>query len=135
MKKTNSKYQILIVEDNDEQANLIKLLTEQYGFVSRYITDSTLAYEKIKSDKPQVVILDLMMPEVDGLRLCRQIKETPETSNTKVIFYSGKMYETDRRKALELGADAFLIKPTRANVLISKIKDLIQPTTHATYQA
>ena len=74
-----------------------------------------------------------MMPQLDGLRLCKEIKSSPEMRNTRVIIYSGKMYESDRRKALELGADAFFIKPTRANMLITKIRELAYPLQNVSY--
>ncbi|RMF62027.1 MAG: response regulator [Calditrichaeota bacterium] len=125
-----SKYDVLIVDDNQEQANLTKLLIEEYGFKAQFLTDSSKALEKIQSDQPSVVILDLMMPELDGLRLCRQIKTSKDTYKTKVIIYSGKMYDSDRRKAIQFGADAFFVKPTRANRLISKIKELLPSTTY-----
>lgn len=127
MSNNSQAYDILIVEDNVEQAYLTKLLVEEYGFTANFVTNSTEAMQTILSDKPRVVILDLMMPEVDGLRLCQQIKSSSGAADTKIIIYSGKMYESDRRKALELGADAFLIKPTRANMLITKIKELLHP--------
>ena len=128
-------YDVLIVEDNVEQAYLTKLLLEEYGFSTNFVTNSSEAMKTIQSDKPRVVILDLMMPEVDGLRICRQIKASSGIENTRIIIYSGKMYESDRRKALDLGADAFLIKPTRANILIAKIKELLHPAAeNGTYK-
>ncbi|HQU73725.1 MAG TPA: response regulator [Calditrichia bacterium] len=128
-----SGYDILIVEDNIEQANLTKMLMEEFGFTANFVTDSTSALDTIVTDQPRVVILDLMMPELDGLRLCQQIKNSETAADTKVIIYSGKMYDSDRRKALELGADAFFIKPTRANTLIEKIKELL--VTNGTHQS
>jgi len=130
----NKNYDVLIVEDNFEQASLIKMLMEQNGFKADYVIDSTQAFSQILKKQPSVVILDLMMPNLDGLRLCKQIKETPKTSHTKIIIYSGKMYESDRRKALKLGADAFFIKPTRAYHLVNKIKELMQTKPNAAYQ-
>lgn len=132
--KINNNYDILVVDDNLEQANLIKLLIEQYGFNAQYITDSKEAFEKIKKEKPRLVILDLMMPEVDGLRICKMIKEDQKTAKTKIIIYSGKMYESDRRKAMALGADVFLTKPTRAYVLLDAIKNLLLPASDEVYQ-
>jgi DNA-binding response OmpR family regulator len=111
-------YDILIVEDNPEQASLTKMLMEEYGFKAHYVTKSTEAFKTIQSDKPDVV----------------KIKSSPVLGNTKIIIYSGKMYDSDRRKALELGADAFFIKPARANMLITKIKELIHPIHNGTYQ-
>ena len=125
METMQSGYDILIVEDNVEQANLTKMLMEEYGYSANYVTDSTEAHQTIVNDQPRIVILDLMMPELDGLRLCQKIKNSEQTAHTKIIIYSGKMYDSDRRKALDLGADAFFIKPTRANTLIEKIKELL----------
>jgi DNA-binding response OmpR family regulator len=133
MKTNNGKYDILIVEDNEELAGLIQLLLEQNGFKAQYITDSVDAFDRIQKDKPSVVILDLIMPSVDGLRLCGKIKSTPDTSTTKVIIYTGKKYESDRRKALDLGADAFIIKPTRAQFLLGKVKELVTPVHEQVY--
>ncbi len=134
MSRNGKAYDILIVEDNVEQASLTKMLMEEYGFTAHYVTDSIEAFKTIQSDKPEVVILDLMMPELDGLRLCKKIKSSPLLGNTKIIIYSGKMYDSDRRKALELGADAFFIKPARANMLITKIRELLHPIQNGTYQ-
>jgi DNA-binding response OmpR family regulator len=134
MGTVKKQYDILIVEDNPEQANLTKMLMEEYGFRAHYVTKSTEAFRTIQSDKPGVVILDLMMPELDGLRLCKKIKSSPVLGNTKIIIYSGKIYDSDRRKAMQLGADAFFIKPTRANMLITKIKELLYPIHNGSYQ-
>lgn len=130
----NDNFDILVVDDNLEQANIIKLLIEQYGFKAQFTTDSEVAYQKILKDRPRLVILDLMMPEIDGLRLCKMIKENPHTADTRVIIYSGKLYESDRRKALALGADLFLTKPTRAYILLDAIKNLLLPSSNEVYQ-
>ena len=129
-----AKYDVLIVEDNEEQAHLTKLLMQEYGFRSEYLTDSSLAFEVISRDKPPVVIVDLMMPKLDGLRLLQQIKSTPETANTRIIIYSGKVYDSDRRKALELGADAFFFKPTKAQKIVETVRAFLKtPAQHETY--
>lgn len=133
MNNQTRDYAVLIVDDNLEQAHLTKLLLEEYGFQAHFVTNSIEALKTIQSDKPAVVILDLMMPQLDGLRLCKQIKSSPEMKDTKIIIYSGKMYESDQRKALQLGADAFFIKPTRANLLITKIKELLYPVENGSY--
>ena len=134
MSGKNTPYDVIIVEDNLEQAYLTKMLVEEYGFSANYVTNSSEALQFISTNKPRVVILDLMMPKLDGLRLCKEIKSTNGTEDTRIIIYSGKIYDSDLRKALEMGADAFFTKPTRANVLISKIKELIHPVQNGSYQ-
>jgi two-component system, OmpR family, alkaline phosphatase synthesis response regulator PhoP len=134
MKANNGNYDILIIDDNEELAGLIKLLLKKSGYKAKYITNSVRAFEKIKKDKPPIVILDLVMPLMDGLRLCDRIKSTPDTAKTKVIIYTGKKYESDRRKALNLGAEAFIIKPTRARLLLNKVRELLTPANEEVYQ-
>lgn len=134
MKANNGKYDILIIDDNQELAGLIKLLLKKNGYKAKYVTNSIKAFQKIKKDKPAIVILDLVMPLMDGLRLCDKIKSTQETANTKVIIYTGKKYESDRRKALKLGAEAFYTKPTRAQLLLNKVKELLTPANEEVYQ-
>ncbi len=119
------QYDVLIIEDNLQQAQITKRLLEAYGLRSQYITDSTEALQKIELDRPAVVIMDLLMPKLDGLRLLRAIRSTAAISQTKIIIYSGKNYESDRRKALELGADAFFFKPTRATTMVDTVKKLM----------
>jgi twitching motility two-component system response regulator PilG len=122
---TQNDYDIFVVDDNFDQANIIKLLIEQSGFKANFTTDSEAAYQTIIKDKPRLVILDLMMPELDGLKLLKMIKENPDTQHVKIIIYSGKLYDSDRRKAFMLGADIFLTKPTRSQVLMDSIRSLL----------
>ncbi len=119
------QYDVLIIEDNLQQAQITQRLMEAYGLRSQYITDSTEALPKIENDRPAVVIMDLLMPKLDGLRLLRAIRSSNKIAHTKIIIYSGKNYESDRRKALELGADAFFFKPTRATVMVETVKKLM----------
>jgi CheY-like chemotaxis protein len=128
------QFDVFVIDDNFEQANILKLLIEQFGFKAKFTTDSKSALQKIKKYQPRLVILDLMMPGVDGLRLCKMLKENPQTNNIKIIIYSGKLYDSDRRKAMMLGADLFLTKPTRAHVLLDSIKGLLLPVTHEILQ-
>jgi twitching motility two-component system response regulator PilG len=127
-------YDIFVVDDNFDQANIMKLLIEQSGFSANFTTDSEAAYQTIIKDKPRLVILDLMMPELDGLKLLKMIKENPDTRSVKIIIYSGKLYDSDRRKAFTLGADIFLTKPTRSQVLMDSIRSLLDSNRNEIFQ-
>jgi DNA-binding response OmpR family regulator len=127
-------YDIFVVDDNYDQANILKLLIEQSGFKANFTTESESAYRTILKDQPRLVILDLMMPELDGLKLLKMIKENPETQNLKIIIYSGKLYDSDRRKAFMLGADIFLTKPTRSQVLLDAIRSLLDANQNEIFQ-
>ncbi len=125
---------VFVVDDNYDQANILKLLMEQYGFKAAFTTDSRSALHAILKNRPKLVILDLMMPELDGLRLCKMIKENPDTNSVKIVIYSGKLYDSDRRKAIMLGADLFLTKPTRSQILVDSIKNLLTPENNGVLQ-
>jgi len=131
---TTEDYDIFVVDDNFDQANILKLLIEQSGFKANFTTESESAYRTILRDKPRLVILDLMMPEIDGLKLLKMIKENPDTQNVKIIIYSGKLYDSDRRKAFMLGADIFLTKPTRSQVLMDSIRSLLDSNQNEIFQ-
>jgi PleD family two-component response regulator len=121
------KYDVFVVDDNFDQASIMKLLIEQYGFRTKFTTRSKTAYQTIAKYKPRLVILDLMMPEIDGLHLCKLIKENPHTAQVKILIYSGKLYDSDKRKAKAVGADLFLTKPTKSQILIDSIRRLLNP--------
>ena len=135
--KSNNRnqYDILIIDDNFDQAHIIKLLMEQYGFSAEFTTDSKTAFNTILKFHPRLIILDLMMPDIDGLSLCKMIRENPKTADTKILIYSGKLFESDRRKAFMLGADHFLTKPTRSHILVDSIKNLLLPKQNEINQA
>jgi len=130
----NRKCDIFVVDDNFDQASIIKLLIEQTGLTAKFTTKSEMAYQTILKNKPRLVILDLMMPEIDGLKLLKMIKDNPVTQSVKIIIYSGKLYDSDRRKAFMLGADLFLTKPTRSHILLDSIKSLLQMNPHGILQ-
>ena len=125
MSTKNKTYDICIIDDNFEQANILNVLIEYYGFRSTFFTNSETAYQYISKSKPKLIILDLMMPDIDGLKLCRMIKQNPKTADVKVIIYSGKVFDADRRRAMDLGADLFITKPARSRVLLDSINSLI----------
>lgn len=120
-------YDVFVVDDNFDQASILKLLIEQYGFRTKFTTRSKTAYQTILKCKPRLVILDLMMPEIDGLQLCKLIRENPRTAEIKILIYSGKIYDSDKRKARSVGADLFLTKPTKSQILIDSIRSLLNP--------
>lgn len=121
----NHELDILIIDDDEKLTEILSTLLEFKGFKVEKINDSTIAYSFIRSKMPKIIILDLMMPEVDGLRLLKTIKEDPEMKKIKVIVYSGKAFDVDKRLAMTYGADAFLNKPAKAKILLEKINSLM----------
>jgi DNA-binding response OmpR family regulator len=121
----DKKSDILVIDDDPTQARLSTELLRHAGYNVDSLTDSTQAMDYINANRPRMVILDLMMPGLDGLSLCKMIKEDPNLKDTKVVFLTAKVFDVDKRKALSLGADVFLNKPVDNDELVNNIKSLL----------
>jgi len=119
---------ILIIDDDKEFRSTTANVLEQIGgFQVHEVPDSTKALDAIHQTKPDVVLLDIMMPKLDGLTICKTIKESSELRHIKVIVYSAKIFEVDRKNAMKLGADAYLQKVIQSDKLIDTIRDVLKP--------
>lgn len=117
---------ILIVEDERDILQLVQLYLEKEGF--RTITAATGA-EGLKSakwDKPDLVVLDLMLPEIDGLEVCKRLRSAPETAMLPIIMLTAKAEESDTVIGLELGADDYVTKPFSPKALVARVKALFR---------
>lgn len=121
---------VLVIDDNKEQAEIVSQFMQAAEFDSSFITESSCAIKQINEYKPDVIILDIMMPQLDGLTLLKQIRDNEAMKNIKVIIYTAKNFEVDRRKAYDLGADLFLAKPTRGQQIIEHVKSLSGVLSH-----
>ncbi len=117
---TSSVSQILIVEDNPDIARLVQLHVQDLNCDSTVAADGGKAIELIDKNKYDLVILDLMLPEVDGLAVCRHLRAQP--SYTPVIMLTSKSTELDRVLGLEIGADDYVTKPFSIPELVARIK-------------
>ena len=97
-----SNQQILIVEDEPQLAHLLEDYLEQSGYQTAIIHDGSQVSQSIKGNEPDLVLLDIMLPGVDGMTICREIREF---SKVPVIMVTARFEETDRLRGLELGAD------------------------------
>lgn len=116
---------ILIVDDDPTIHKLIskRLTGESYEVLSFY--DAPTAIEEVGRLHPDLVILDLMMPRVSGIEVCRAIKTNPETKDILVLILSAKESQDDRIKGLELGADDYVSKPFHLSSLVRKIEYML----------
>jgi len=121
-----SQVKILIVEDEEDVLELVRYNLEKNG----YLTDSALngrkALEKIRSTLPDLILLDLMLPEVDGLEICRSVKRDPRTADIPVIMLTAKGTEADIVAGLEMGADDYVTKPFSPRVLMARVKAVLR---------
>lgn len=122
----NPGKKVLIVEDEKDILQLVKLYLEKEGF--RTVTASTGAegLTCVKQDKPDLVVLDLMLPEVDGLEVCKRLRASPETAMVPIIMLTAKAEESDTVIGLELGADDYVTKPFSPKALVARVKAMFR---------
>jgi len=117
---------VLIVEDEPEIAELIQFHVEREGFSARTVGSGRLALDLIRRQKPDVVILDLMLPDLGGLDVCRRLKQAEETRSIPVMMVSAKGEETDVVSGIELGAEDYVTKPFSPKVLMARLKNILR---------
>jgi CheY-like chemotaxis protein len=113
---------ILVVERNPAVQRLEKYFLEQAGYAVEFANDGMRALQRARELKPNILVAEIMVPELDGLSLCRALKSDPATAHILVLIFS-HLHAEDR--ATEAGADAFLIKPLNEDLLIETVQRLI----------
>jgi two-component system response regulator RegX3 len=116
---------ILIVEDEASLADSVRYNLEREGFVVTVAPDGRNALERFRAEAPALVILDLMLPEISGLDLCRTIRAE---SDVPIIMVTAKDSEADKVAGLELGADDYVTKPFSVRELVSRVRALLRRT-------
>ncbi|TGD80542.1 response regulator transcription factor [Hymenobacter wooponensis] len=116
---------ILIVDDEPNIVMSLEFLMRKNGYRVSIARNGTEALEAIKQSPFDVVLLDVMMPDVDGYEVCRQLRQLPGQSHTRVIFLSAKSKEADIQKGYDAGADLYIPKPFSTRQLMTTIKELI----------
>ena len=121
-----SRKKILVVDDEKDLANIVKFRLEanNYEVIAAY--DGNEGLEKARSVKPDLIILDLMLPKIDGYKVCGLLKKDSRFMRIPIIMFTSKAQEEDIKLGQEVGADAYITKPFEPNILLSKIKDLIK---------
>jgi len=120
------KKRVLLIEDEEDIAALIKLQAELFGYTLHVEVDGINGFLAVEREKPDLVIIDVMLPGQNGLDVCRKIKNSSELRNIPVIILSAKREELDICLGLELGADDYVAKPFSPKVLFSKIKAVLR---------
>lgn len=120
------KPRILLIEDEEDIASLIKLQGELSGFKVMVETDGLNGFRAIERELPDIVILDIMLPGLNGLDVCRKTKNNPDLKHIPIILISAKSEELDIVLGLELGADDYVTKPFSPKVLFSRIKAVLR---------
>lgn len=119
------KNRILIVEDEESLLKLESILLTAKGYLVSGVMDGKSALEEICADKPDLVLLDIMLPLVDGFEVCRCIKQNPETRAIPVVLLTARKNGHDYARAMEVGADAYITKPFKSAHLVETIAGLL----------
>lgn len=117
---------ILIVEDDPDISKLVRLTLEKDHYQVRSVADGHAAFELMQRDPPDLVVLDVMLPTVDGLEVCRRIRQSDRTARVPILMLSARSEEVDRVLGLELGADDYLTKPFSPRELSARVKALLR---------
>jgi two-component system, OmpR family, alkaline phosphatase synthesis response regulator PhoP len=125
------KNRIILIEDEEDIASIIKLHAELYEYKLHVEVDGINGYRAVEREKPDLVILDIMLPGQNGLDVCRKIKNNPELKHIPVIIISAKGEELDVILGLELGADDYVSKPFSPKVLFSRVKAVLRRNKEA----
>lgn len=118
--------EILIVEDEAEIAQLIQLYLEKEGFSCRLCRDGMSALQVFQEQKPDLIVLDLMIPKLDGLEFCARVRQKPGSKDPFILMLTAKGEEIDRIVGLSTGADDYMVKPFSPRELVARVRALLR---------
>ena len=119
------KKKLVIVDDEQDILKTLKIFFEAEGFDVVTASDGVEALDKIRKEKPHLIILDIMLPKLDGYKVCRILKFDKKYRSIPIVMFTAKAQEEDERMGREVRADAYITKPFGLDVLLVKIKELL----------
>lgn len=119
-------HSILVVDDEDVTREILQILLEMEGFTVYAAADGVEALEKVAECRPDLIVLDLMMPRLDGLGVCKQLRAQPETANLAILLLSGNSQDRAVTAGLRAGANAYLMKPIDPPLLLREINKYLK---------
>lgn len=123
---SENNYKILLVDDEQDIIDIIKYNLEKEDFQVFTATNGVEGIEQAKKHHPHLILLDVMMPEMDGMEACNQIRNIPDISNTIIAFLTARSEDYSQIAGFEAGADDYIPKPIKPRVLISRVKALLR---------
>jgi len=113
---------ILVVEDDEDLANLLEYNLRRGGYRVEKLARLLRAHEKVKQIRPDLIVLDVMLPDGDGFEFCRHLRADPATADVPVLFLTARSEEIDRVLGLEIGGDDYVTKPFSPRELVARVK-------------
>ena len=131
---TRKQKHILVVEDEEDIVKLLVFHLEKEGYLVHSTGRGTQALDIAFANPPDLVILDIMLPEMDGLEVCRRLRSTAETASVPVMILSARREEFDKVLGLELGADDYMVKPFSVRELVARVRAMLRRADQSDYQ-
>ena len=126
-------YRIIVIEDDLLMQRVLRDVIKPEGFEVRICPDGKTGLKTVPEDKPDLVILDVHLPDMDGHEVCRVLKSDPRTKRIPVLMLTGEARDIDSRvRGLEIGAEDYLFKPISGKVLVSRINSILNITSKPT---
>jgi CheY-like chemotaxis protein len=120
-------FSILVVDDTYPMARALSFLLTRAGYQCRIAGDGVEALEKIEEEKPDLILLDIQMPRMDGFETCRRVREREENRNIHIIVVTAMGQDEDAEQAIKAGANECMGKPVNPPDLLARVKEILQP--------
>lgn len=117
---------VLVVEDESDIAHLIQFHLEREGFPTVVANSGRVGLDMVERERPRLVVLDIMLPDLDGLEVCRRMKRDPNTRNIPIVMVTARGEESDVVVGLELGAEDYITKPFSPRVMVARVKAVLR---------
>lgn len=117
---------VLIVDDEVDVVEVVTVLLEHEGYQIMKAYDGKEALEIVDKETPDLIILDIMMPEIDGVEVCRRLRQREELKEVPIVMFSAKLSAIDKKESFDAGADGFISKPFNARGFIAGIKTYLE---------
>jgi two-component system alkaline phosphatase synthesis response regulator PhoP len=117
---------VLVVEDDPDISELVARYLDKAGFVSSRVSSGRDALDSVRTKPPDLIVLDRMLPHVDGLEVCRLLRANPATASIPIIMLTARAEESERIVGLEMGADDYVAKPFSPNELVARVRALLR---------
>ncbi|MCS6771414.1 MAG: response regulator transcription factor [Kiritimatiellae bacterium] len=121
-----AKKRILLIEDDEDIQELVSFHLGKEGYTVQVIASGEAALEAARKSTPDLILLDLMLPGIDGLQVCRNLRGEPKTRHIPIVMLTAKGEETDIVTGLEVGADDYITKPFSPRVLVARIRNVLR---------
>lgn len=119
---------VLIAEDDPDICALVTFKLKHSGFDVRAVGDGIAALEAIRERRPDLLLLDVMMPEMSGLEVCRVLRGSPDTAKLPIIFLTARAQESDVRNGIAAGGDDYIVKPFSPRELMNRVQAILART-------